>query len=187
MEQHSESMLLAGRLRDSRRARGWSLEELAAASGVSRSMLSEIERGTANPTLGLAHAIARALDMTIGELVDGTATSSAMHVVRADDREYHYRTGPDCSVRTLSPLLAGRHVELYEVRLGAGAELRSTAHFSGTRELVTVGRGRVRVESGDDEEVLDQGDSIEYRADVDHAIVNAGRGQAIVYLVDVYR
>jgi len=179
---------LAARLRELRRLHGWSLDELSAASGVSRSMLSEVERGVANPTLGLTHAIARAFDMTIGELVDEQATwPSAMHVVRADDREYHYRTSAGCSVRTLSPLVAGRHVELYEVRLEASAELRSSAHFGGTRELVTVNRGRIRIESGDEVEQLAAGDSAEYRADVDHAIVNAGRALAIVYLVDVYR
>jgi hypothetical protein len=150
-------------------------------------MLSEVERGAANPTLGLAQAIARAFDLSLGELVDNAPASSSIHVVRADDREYHYRTGPECQIRTLSPLVAGRHVELYEVRLGRAAELRSSAHFAGTRELVTVHSGRVRVESGSESALLRRGDSSEYRADLPHAIVNVGRGQALVYLVDIYR
>ena len=56
-----------------RQTRGWSLRALAEASGVSIAMLSEIERGTKNPTVKLAYQIAQALDCSISELVEGPA------------------------------------------------------------------------------------------------------------------
>src|SRR3569833_3177954 len=54
---------LCRRVRELRKKKKWTLEELSAASGVSRSMLSEIERGNANPTLAVACRIARAFDL----------------------------------------------------------------------------------------------------------------------------
>jgi quercetin dioxygenase-like cupin family protein len=73
------------------------------------------------------------------------------------------------------------------VQLQAGGALRSAAHFEGTREFVTVAKGQVCIESADDTETLNPGDSASYRADVPHAIVNAGKGEAVVFLVDIYR
>src|SRR6476661_1153344 len=57
------------RVKKLRQERGWSLEELAASSGVSRSMLSEIERERANPTLTVTFRIARAFNMTLQDLI----------------------------------------------------------------------------------------------------------------------
>ena len=65
--------------------------------------------------------------------------------------------------------------------------MRSAAHFEGTREFLTVQKGRVRVESAGDTETLAPGDSVSYRADVPHAIVNSGRTEAVIFLVDIYR
>ena len=90
-------------------------------------------------------------------------------------------------VRTLSPLNLEKDVEFYEVRLARGGALRSTAHFTGTREFLAVESGRVRIESGEDSEELGRGDSVTYRADVNHAIVNLGDRDAVVFLVDIYR
>jgi len=87
----------------------------------------------------------------------------------------------------LSPLNLEKDVEFYEVRLNEGGALRSAAHFEGTREFITVQKGRVRVQSGDDAEELDPGDSSSYRADVPHALVNVGRGAAVIFLVDIYQ
>ena len=177
---------LSGRLRQLRAERGWSLAVLAGASGVSRSMLSQIERGQANPTLAVTLRIAQALGMTLGELVELPEASSGITVIRADDRAYHYRSDKHCRIRTLSPLNLEKDVEFYEVQLQPGGALRSAPHFQGTREFLTVEKGQVRVESGRDSELLNPGDSVSYRADVPHAIINAGVVEAVLFLVDIY-
>lgn len=178
---------LGARVKQLRAERGWSLEALAAASGVSRSMLSQIEREQANPTLAVTLRIARAFGMALGDLLEMPDATSAVAVIRAEDHAYHYRSDKDCRIRTLSPLNLEKDVEFYEVQLQPGGALRSSPHFEGTREFLTVQKGRVRVESAEDAETLDPGDSASYRADVPHAIVNAGKGEAVVFLVDIYR
>jgi len=177
----------ARRLKQLRMARGWSLDVLAKASGVSRSMLSQVERNQANPTLAVAFRIARALGMSLGELAEAPGVTSSLVVIRAADRTYHYRSDADCKIRTLSPLHLEKDVEFYEVQLQKGGALRSAAHFQGTREFLTVQKGRIRVESAADADELGRGDSVTYRADVPHAIVNIGREDAVVFLVDIYQ
>jgi transcriptional regulator with XRE-family HTH domain len=178
---------LGGRVKDLRKLRGWSLDALANASGVSRSMLSDIEREQANPTLAVTLRIAQAFGMSLGELIEMPSASSAVTVIRADDHAYDYRSDKFSRIRTLSPLNLEKDVEFYEVQLQPGGALRSAPHFEGTREFLAVQKGQVRVESADDSETLHPGDSASYRADVPHAIVNTGKGEAILFLVDIYR
>jgi transcriptional regulator with XRE-family HTH domain len=178
---------LGSRVHQLRTARNWSLEALSAASGVSRSMLSQLEREQANPTLAVTLRIARAFGLSLGELLDTPGASGTVQVVRADDRTYHYRSDKDSCIRTLSPLSLEKDLEFYEIRLQPGGALRSAAHFEGTREFLTVQKGSVRAESAGDAEDLSAGDSASYRADVPHAIINTGRTEAVTFLVVVYR
>ena len=178
---------LCGRVRELRKKRGWTLEQLAAASGVSRSMLSEVERGNANPTLAVAARIAAAFSMTLGDLVDSPASSARVDVIRADDRAFHYRTDELCRIRTLSPLRLEKSVEFYEITLRPGGQLVSSPHFEGARELLTVSQGSVRVTSANETVDLNRGDSAHYPADVAHAIVATSADQdAVVFLVVTY-
>jgi transcriptional regulator with XRE-family HTH domain len=178
---------LGARVKQLRNEREWSLEALAGASGVSRSMLSEIEREQANPTLAVTLRIAQAFGMSLSELIETPGASSSITVIRHQDRAFHYRSDKHCRIRTLSPLNLEKDVEFYEVELQTGGALRSAAHFEGTREFVTVVKGLVNIESSGDTDTLHHGDSATYRADVPHAIVNAGKGEAQVFLVVIYR
>jgi transcriptional regulator with XRE-family HTH domain len=174
------------KVRELRAARGWSLDSLSAACGVSKSMLSQIERNEANPTLAVTARIAQAFGMSLGELVDSPSASPSIHVIRANDREYHYRSDKDCRIRTLSPLHLEKDVEFYELELKPGARLKSAAHFEGTREFLTLQKGRLTVTSGEEIVDLNRGDSASYRADVEHRVENAGRGDAVAFLVVSY-
>lgn len=167
--------------------RGWSLEALADASGVSRSMLSEIERSKANPTLVVTYRIAKAFGLGISELIEPTGGTPTIQVVRANDPAQVFRADKRHQVRTLSPLSNEKDVEFYEIRLPVKGELRSQGHIAGTRELLVVAAGEIRLESGSDVQMLTSGDSAIYRADLPHALVNIGSDEAVMYLVDVYR
>ena len=180
------SQRLCRRVKELRTARGWSLDTLSQASDVSRSMLSQIEREQANPTLAVTYRIAQAFGISLGELVETPGATSSIEVVRADDPAHLYRADDDCTIRTLSPLRLEKDVEFYEVTLKPNGTLRSAPHFQGTREFLTVQKGKVSVESGDDTNELNRGDSAGYRADVAHAICNVGRGEAHLFMVVIY-
>jgi transcriptional regulator with XRE-family HTH domain len=178
---------LGARVKQLRKLRGWSLDALANASGVSRSMLSDIEREQANPTLAVTLRIAQAFGMSLGDLLETPGATSSVTVIRADDHAYDFRSDKFCRIRTLSPLNLEKDVEFYEVQLQPGGALRSAPHFEGTREFLAVQKGQIKVESANDSETLNPGDSASYRADVPHAIVNVGKGEASIFLVDIYR
>lgn len=178
---------LGRRVKKLRTDRGWSLEDLATASGVSRSMLSEIEREKANPTLTVTYRIAQAFGLNLQDLIETAEAASNIQVIRASERAQVFRSDKQCQIRTLSPLNLEKETEFYELILKPKGELRSQPHYEGTREFLTVEEGAVRIESASDTSELGKGDSGTYRADVPHAIVNTGTGEAVVFLVVIYR
>jgi transcriptional regulator with XRE-family HTH domain len=180
------STRLCARVRELRRKSGWTLEQLSSACGVSRSMLSQIERNRANPTLGVAHRIAQAFGLSVGDMLDMPRRES-IDVIRANERKYYFHSDKDYQIRTLSPLDLEKDVEFYELVLHPGKALRSAAHYEGTHEFLTVQQGAVRIIAGNENSILQRGDSAHYPADVPHAIENAGRGDAVAFLVDIYR
>jgi transcriptional regulator with XRE-family HTH domain len=173
-------------VRSLRKSKGFTLEQLASLSGVSRSMLSQIERGAANPTLGVAFRIAQAFGMSLGDLVDVPAGCGRIDVVRATDRSSLFRDDDQCRIRTLSPLHLEKDVEFYELTLKIGGSLVSAPHFEGTREFLTIEQGLVRLVSGEESSELGPGDSAHYPADVPHRIENLGPSEAVAFLVDIY-
>lgn len=174
------------RVRALRKQKGWTLEQLASLSGVSRSMLSQIERGHANPTLGVAFRVAQAFGLSLGDLVDTPNPTPQIDVIRADDQTYWFRDDDDCRIRTLSPLPLEKDVEFYEIRLQPGKELESAPHFEGTREFLVVEKGVIELTADSESQQLNRGDSAHYPADVSHRIKNIGRGEAVAFLVDIY-
>ncbi len=177
---------LGRRVKKLRGDRGWSLEELASASGVSRSMLSGIERERANPTLSVTYRIARAFGLSLQDLIESADSASSIQVIRADDSAQVFRSDPQCRIRTLSPLNLEKDVEFYEVRLPVNGALSSQPHVDGTREFLAVEEGCVTLKSGHSNEVLSKGDSATYRADVAHSISNSGKREAVLFLVVIY-
>lgn len=183
----STSRLLGDRVSQLRQLQAMTLEQLAAASGVSRSMLSQIERGRANPTLAVTQRIAQTFGISIGELVDDPTVSANIDVVRGDDPGTLFRTDAECELRTLSPLQLEKNIEFYAVRLEPGAALASAAHFEGTREMLTVEKGLAEIIVGHSHITLHEGDTGHYRADLPHTI-RAGDAQVLkAYLVVSYR
>ena len=178
---------LGRRMKVMRSERDWSLSDLATISGVSRSMLSEIERERANPTLSVTSRIARAFGFTMQDFISLAEGPPAIQTIRSTDPAQWFPSAPGCQIRTLSPLNLEKLAEFYEVTLEPGRELRSQPHIAGAREFLTVRESQVRVESGSEADTLFPGDSATYRADLPHAIVNMGDRRAVVLLVVLYR
>jgi transcriptional regulator with XRE-family HTH domain len=168
-----------------RQAEGLSLDALARQSGVSKSMLSQIERDKTNPTVAVVWRLAQALGVEVAELLGG-ATRGVQHLINLVPKSQtpSMRT-PDekCELRILGPVeLAGRF-EWYEITLQAGGALRSEAHPPGSREHLTVLRGLLSVTSGDRTLQVAAEETARYAADVPHAISNDGKSQAVALLV----
>jgi len=173
---------LADALRAARKARGLSLEAVARLSGVSRSMVSQIERGESSPTVATLWNLTQALQVDFAGLLAGRAVGG-IDVVRADAAPVIATGDGGVRIRILSPPeSAGRH-EVYELIFAPGGALASAAHSPGCREHLTVTEGRLAVVSGEDTATLDPGDTARYAADCTHRIATDGGGAARAILI----
>ena len=171
-----------------RLARGLTLEDLSRIAGVSKSMLSQIEREKANPTIAITWRLANALGVPIGELLSSEVRPvDLIRVVDAHEIPTLPGNHAGYSLRILGPMdLAGKY-EWYELTLQPGGELASQAHDPGTTEHLTVVTGTVELEVGAEKRKIKHGATARYPADQNHAIRNAGKTEAKALLVVVHR
>ncbi|SDX70426.1 transcriptional regulator, XRE family with cupin sensor [Ruegeria halocynthiae] len=172
---------LPARLKEARRAQGLSLEAVANLSGVSRSMVSQIERGESSPTISTLWNLTRALQVDFAGLLEDSKTTDQIEVLRKSEVPSIDNMGENCRIRILSPPEeAGGH-EVYDIQLDKDGALNSQPHARGAREQLTVLEGAVRVTSGAAVSELRQGDTARYAADVVHSI--SAIDQARVFLI----
>jgi transcriptional regulator with XRE-family HTH domain len=171
-----------------RLARGLTLEDLSRIAGVSKSMLSQIEREKANPTIAITWRLANALGVAIGELLSGDPRPvETIRVVDAHETPTLPGAHAGYVLRILGPMdLAGKY-EWYELTLAPGGELASQAHDPGTSEHMTVLHGTMELEVGSDKKKIKLGGTARYPADQNHVIRNAGKTEAKALLVVVHR
>ena len=172
---------LPARLKDARRAKGLSLEAVANLSGVSRSMVSQIERGESSPTISTLWNLTRALQVDFAGLLEEAKNTDHIEVLRRAEVPSIDNMGQNCRIRILSPPEeAGGH-EVYDIQFDTGGALNSQPHARGAREQLTVLEGTVRVTSGGAVSDLQQGDTARYAADIAHSI--SADGPARVFLI----
>lgn len=177
--------VVGGNLRRLRTRRGLSLERLAQISGVSRAMLGQIELGQSAPTINVLWKIARALEVTFSALISTRSQSGAL-VLRAAESKILTSKDRSFSSRALFPFDEPRRVEFYELRLAASAVEEADAHPPGTSENLVVTAGTLEIDVAGDTHRLETGDSILFEADTPHAYRNAGKVEAVMYLVMTY-
>ena len=176
---------VAEHLRERRKARGMSLDDLARSSGVSRAALSQVETCKSNPTVGLLWKIAVGLGVPFAELIGEKRTGAT--VLRRSDAQVLRSLDGKLESRPLSPAGSSPLVELYELRLAARATHASEPHAAGTRELLVVLTGSLRLRVADDEVYeLGTGDTVSFAADRPHAYENPGSSEARYHNVILY-
>jgi len=159
---------VADSLRRLRKERGFSLDQLSAASGVSRAALSQIEGSRTNPTLSLLWKVAVGLGVPFQALLGGELTGKTQ-VLRVGDAPPLRSTDGRMESRLLSPAGATQGLDVYELRFLPKAVHRSEPHAQGTTEIVIVLTGALRVSVGDETHDLAPGDSMFFEADLPHS------------------
>jgi transcriptional regulator with XRE-family HTH domain len=164
---------VAEHVRALRTGRGWSLDELAGRSGVSKGMVVQIEAARTNPSVGTLCRIADAFGVTVARLLEPGAQRS-VHISTADDAPLLWRGDRGGIGRLLGGVNDPDFVELWEWRLAPAERHTSADHAPGTRELLHILAGTVVVTvDGVDHEVR-EGQTIEFRADRPHGYRNDG-------------
>jgi transcriptional regulator with XRE-family HTH domain len=171
-----------------RLARGLTLDDLSRAAGVSKSMLSQIEREKANPTIAVAWRLSNALGIGIGELLsDETREVETIRIVDAHETPTLPGDHAGYVLRILGPMELAGKFEWYELTLAAGGELISQPHDPGAMEHLTVLHGALEVEVDGAKRKLKLGGTARYQADRPHAIRNTGKSEAKALMVVIHR
>lgn len=175
---------VARAVKNRREALGLSARALAARSGISASMISDVERGAKSPTIATLAALAHALDVSVSALVE-SSLPQRIHVTRASERREVVDPKSGTRRDSYRSSLTSSKIELlrYVVppRTLAGP---FPPHAKGTIEHVYLAAGRVRVDFEADNVDLGIGDCCTCIADVSHAFDNsASDREALMYIV----
>jgi transcriptional regulator with XRE-family HTH domain len=174
---------LGSRVKELRRGRGLTLEELAGRSGVSRAMISKLERGEKNPTLVVAAKLAEGLGVTLSRLA-GMEERREVVVMQRERRMVMRDPETGFERQLLSPNFVGRGVEFIRNEIPEGSTSGEfPPHRRGVEEHIVVERGTLRAILGGEEYLLGEGDALYFEADVEHRFDNAGEGKCSYYLV----
>jgi transcriptional regulator with XRE-family HTH domain len=162
-----------------------SLDELASLSGVSRAALSQIETRKSNPSLGVLWKIAVGFGIPFSELLG--EGRDAISVLRREDTRVLRSVDGKFESRPIAPASAAPWAELYELRLLARSSHAAEAHSPGTKEVVVVLSGVLRMTVGKTVTDLGAGDSIFFIADQPHTYENPGSTEARYHNLILYQ
>jgi transcriptional regulator with XRE-family HTH domain len=172
---------LPARVRSERSRRGWSLDELARRSGVSRAMISKIERGAASPTAELLAKLAVGFEVTLASLFAPAAAEAAAPLARHAGQPVWRDPSSGYVRRNVSP--PGWPVEIVEVEFPAGGRvLFDTYADAGIHQQVWVLDGALELTLAGRTHRLDSGDCLAMRLDQPIAFHNPGE-RAVRYAV----
>jgi XRE family transcriptional regulator, regulator of sulfur utilization len=174
-------IVLGTRVREERRRRGISLEELSTRARVSRSMISAVERGTQAATVLVLDRIATGLETSLARLL-ASEMKSRIHVLRCSAQSVA-RDLSGWERRILSPVLPGVEFEFMRTTLNPGADAGTfLPHAHGSREYVAMEKGVLDLTLDGVLYTLEAGDSIYYDGDCLHGFANPGRTACVYYL-----
>ena len=176
---------LAGRLKTERETRGWSLADLAQRSGVSKAMISKIERGEASPTAALLGLLSGAFGLTLSALL-ARAEGAKSRLARAE-RQAVWRDPATGFRRTAISPDGASVINIVRCELPAGASVAyPAAAFAFIHQQIWMLQGALRFIEGSETHDLRAGDCLELGSPVDCRFENRSR-KTCTYLVVVAR
>ena len=164
------NLVVAENLKRLREERKLSLDAVSRVSGVSKSMLGQIERGDVNPTISTVWKIANGLKLSFTELMSRpetdceVITADSMQPLPEDDGRF--RNYP------LFSFDSERRFEILYVEMDAGSRLDAEPHPLGTQEFVTVFSGRLTVSVDGELLSIGSGGALRFKADCPHQYRN---------------
>jgi transcriptional regulator with XRE-family HTH domain len=170
-----------------RKAYNMSLGDLSEQSGVAKSIISQIERNETNPTLSTVYRLSRALDTTIDEVLRTQGgqvflehqSKSGVPILESQDGL--------CRLAIAGPLNLVDQVQWYDFRAKPAGVLESDPHPQGTVEHLYMLAGEIEVTSGEEVRRARIGETLRFRGDLPHRIVNVGEGEAHATMMLVLR
>jgi len=170
--------MIGNKIRTIRKERGFTLETMANKTGLSKGLLSQVERGISQPSLDSLWRITRALDSSIVHFFEDVHQKH-VHVIRKDKRRQ--MVFPE-SRGTFSLLSSGTNgkLGLMEVRLRPGDTVQDQILKQDGEECIVVIHGEITIRIGDEDYQLETGDSIYFDSTQSHLVENTGSKEAVL-------
>lgn len=178
------NQLIANNLKEIRKSRGLNLEQTSSLTSISKSMLSQLERGEVNPTISTVYKLSLGLKVPVTAFTAAKPTpfsrtgKAELSPLVSDDGRY--RLYPVFSFRD------GQGFEIFDFEFDEGGQMDGNRQMAGTREFITVYSGELTLIFQDKEYVLKAGDSASYNADDDYTYKNTGNGMITACIVVHY-
>lgn len=165
---------IGGKVRTARLDQHLTLDQLSARSGVSRRMITMLEAGETNASLGTLDKLARALDLDFAALV-AVRPLPALTPEATRSVQPVWEDGRGSSARLLDSRASARIIELWHWELVGGARYEAVADPPGTEGLLLVDSGRLVAEVGGARYSLEEGQYLRLPSDRPYAYMNPGR------------
>lgn len=167
-----------------REEKGLSLDKVAEITGVSKSMLGQIERGETNPTINTLWKIGNGLKVPITSFINQERTPVV--VISLDKLNPVLEDQGRLKLYTIFPYDNDKRFELFCMLMEAGCNIKSDGHFKGVEEYITVYEGEIEMCIGDKKYRLCKGNTINFLADIPHSYQTIGEGNAVASMMIYY-
>lgn len=176
--------VVAANVKHIREQKKLTLDAAAEATGVSRSMLAQIEKGDVNPTISVLWKIANGFKVSFTMLVE--KEDDTVCVVRQADTEPLKEDGGRYLNYPVFSFDEKTLFETYRIVIEKSGALSAQPHMNGAEEYITVFAGQVEITVAEDSFQLSKGDSIRFLANVPHSYRNVGAERAELSMLIYY-
>lgn len=168
-----------------RQQKKMTLDTAAELTGVSRSMLAQIEKGDVNPTISVLWKIANGFKVSFTSLVDKKNDNQVCVIKQADTQLLQENDGKYLNYPVF-PFDEQKLFETCRIVIEPAGELSAEPHLKGAEEYITVFAGEVEITVAGEKFLLVVGDSIRFTADVPHSYRNIGDERVLLSMIIYY-
>lgn len=179
------SSIIGNNLHKIRKQRNLSLDKAAELTGVSKAMLSQIEKGTSNPTVATLWKIASGLRVSFSYFME--EAESIFQFVSTKELKPIVEEEGKLSVYPLFSYDESRKFEVFTIELKPGCRHHSAPHNEGVEEYVIVTEGALQLEMGQKCLQMVKGDAVRYPADIEHSYSNLSEENMVFQQIIFYR
>lgn len=159
--------IIASNLKALRQERKLSLDSVAKITGVSKSMISQIEKGEVNPTISIMWKLANGFKVSFSKLMN--EEDSDVEVVKLTDEKVLYEDEGRVKCYPVFSFDSDRRFETFLVEIATDGVVNAEGHNSGAQEFITMFEGSMIIRTNNREYRIEAGESIRFRADVAHS------------------
>lgn len=177
----SMNLIVAKNIRRLREENKLSMDELSKLSGVSKSMLAQIERGEGNPTISTLWKISNGMKAPFDALT--VRPKTPYEIVKTSELQPLLEDNGKVKNYSIFPDDENRRFAVYYLELDKGGHLKSEPHLKGTTEFITIFAGRLEISADGHHFTVGTGESIRFKADTAHSYKNMGNEAVILHMI----